>query len=115
MRNRWGKIKAQPLFDLICEWMEIKHKTTKPHHPWTNGQAEIMIRITKDHTIKVHHYQNIEQAIKDIKRFQDTWNYYKKLKVLKGKTPYGICCEWFRKKPEIFLRDPTILIKKRAS
>ena len=112
MRNRWGKIKAQPLFDLICEWMEIKHKTIKPYHPWTNGQAEIMIRITKDHTIKVHHYQNISEAIKDVKRFQDTWNYYKKLKVLKGKTPYEICCKWFKKKPEIFLRNPTILIEK---
>ena len=114
MRNRYGTIKAQPLFDLICEWLEIEHKTTKPYHPWTNGQAEIMVRIVKNHTTKVHHYQNVSEAIKDIKRFQDTWNYYKKLKVLQGKTPYEVCCEWFKKKPEIFLRNPTILIGKNS-
>lgn len=115
MRNRYGKIKAQPLFDIICEWLEIKHKTTKPYHPWTNGQAEIMIRIAKAHTTKAHRYQDISEAIKDIKRFQDTWNYYKKLKVLQGKTPYQVTCEWFEKKPEIFFRDPTILIEKELS
>lgn len=112
MRNRWGKINAQPLFDLICEWMEIKHKTTKPKHPWTNGQAERMVRTVKEHTIKAHYYQNVEQAIRDIKRFQDTHNYYRKLKVLQGKTPYQITCEWFKRKPEIFLRDPAISLGK---
>ena len=114
-RNRYGRIKTQPLFDLICEWLEIKHRTTKPYHPWTNGQAEIMVRITKAHTTKVNRYKDISDAIKDIKRFQDTWNYYKKLKVLQGKTPYEVTCEWYQKKPEIFLRDPTILIEKRTS
>ena len=114
MRNRWGKIKAQPLFDLICEWLKIKHRTTKPYHPWTNGQAEIMVRIAKNHTTRVHHYQNISETIKNIKRFQDAWNYYKRLKVLQGKMPYEVTCEWFKKKPEIFLRDPTILIEKNS-
>lgn len=115
MRNRWGKIKAQPLFDLICEWMEIEHRTTKVKHPWTNGQAEIMVKIVKAHTVKVHRYQEISEAIKDLKRFQDTHNYHRRLKVLQGKTPYQVCCEWFRKKPEIFLRDPTILIEKEPT
>lgn len=74
-----------------------------------------MVKITKDHTVKVYRYQDAPSAIKDIKRFQDTWNYYKRLKVLQGKTPYEVCCEWFKKKPEIFLRDPTRLIEKEPS
>lgn len=28
------------------------------------------------------------------------------------KTHYEVCCDWFKKKPEIFFRDPTILIEK---
>lgn len=114
MRNRWGKVETQALFDLICEWLEIKHRTTKVKHPWTNGQAERMIREVKENTIKIHHYRNIQEAISDLKRFQDTWNYYKRLKVLQGKTPYEACCQWFQKKPEIFLRNPTILIGKSS-
>ncbi len=108
MRNRYGRIKSQPLFDLICEWLEIEHRTTKPYHPWTNGQAERMVRTVKENTTKIHYYQEVKEAIKDIKRFQDTWNYYKKLKVLQGKTPYEVTLEWFQKKPEIFFRNPTI-------
>ena len=107
LKNRFGQIKSEALFDLICEWLEIKHKTTKAKHPWTNGQTERMVQTVKKYTIKAHHYQNIEEAIKDIKRFQDTHNYYRRLKSLQGKTPYQATCEWFLKKPEIFLRDPT--------
>lgn len=107
MRNRFGQIKTESLFDLICEWLEIKHKTTKVKHPWTNGQAERMVQTVKKHTIKIHHYQDVEGAIRDIKRFQDTHNYYRRLKSLQGKTPYQATYEWFVKKPEIFLRDLT--------
>ena len=27
-------------FDRVCRKHGIKHKLTKPSHPWTNGQAE---------------------------------------------------------------------------
>jgi len=115
MKNRFGQVKTESLFDLICQWLEIKHKTTKVKHPWTNGQAERIVRTVKKHTIKVHRYQNAEQAIKDIKRFQDAHNYYRRLKSLQGKTPYQATCQWFARKPEIFLRNPTTgqqIIKK---
>jgi hypothetical protein len=31
-----------------------------------------MIKIVKSQTIKLHHYQTPEEAIRDLKRFQDT-------------------------------------------
>jgi len=115
LRNRYGQAKKEALFDFICQWLEISHKTTKVKHPWTNGQAEVMIKIVKSQTVKIHHYQSPEETIKDLKRYQDTHNYYRKLKALSGKTPYEITCQWFEKKPEIFLRNPTLLIEKELT
>ena len=40
------------IFDRVCAEHGIKHKLTKPYHPWTNGQAERMNRTVKDATIK---------------------------------------------------------------
>lgn len=114
-RNRYRKAKSEALFDLICQWLEISHKVTKVKHPWTNGQAESMIKVVKNQTVKIHHYQTPEEAIRDLKRYQDTHNYYRKLKALQGKTPYQITCQWFEKKPEIFLRNPTLLTKKELT
>jgi len=67
-KNRYGKAKNEALFNLICQWLEISHQTTKVKHPWTNGQAEIMIKIVKNQAIKIHHYQSPEEAIKDLKK-----------------------------------------------
>ena len=36
-------------FDRACQNHGIKHRMTKPKHPWTNGQVERMNR-TKTHT-----------------------------------------------------------------
>lgn len=114
-RNRYGEAKQEALFDLVYQWLEISHKTTKVKHPWTNGQAESIIKVVKNQTVKVHRYQTPEEAIRALKRYQDTHNYYRKLKALQGKTPYQITCEWFQKKPEIFLRNPTLLIEKELT
>ncbi len=35
------------LFDRVCQAHGITHKLTKPYHPWTNGQAERMVRTIK--------------------------------------------------------------------
>lgn len=40
LTNRFGG----HIFDRICQTHGIKHKLTKPYHPWTNGQAERMNR-----------------------------------------------------------------------
>src|ERR1700730_7463639 len=47
------------VFDRICRENGITHKLTKPHHPWTNGQAERMNRTVKDATVHAFHYQTL--------------------------------------------------------
>jgi transposase-like protein len=40
------------IFDRVCESNGIEHRTTKPNHPWTNGQVERMNRTIKNATVK---------------------------------------------------------------
>lgn len=40
------------LFGRVCQENGSKHRLTKPYHPWTNGQAERMVRTTKEAAVK---------------------------------------------------------------
>lgn len=51
----WGK----HIFDGVCNEHGIQHKLTRPHYPWTNGQAERMNRTIKDARVKVFHYEDL--------------------------------------------------------
>jgi len=100
------------LFELVCELVGIKYRKTKAYHPWTNGLAERMVRTTKEHTTYLKHYQNMNEALTDIKYFQNIHNLQRKLKVLGYKTPYEATMEWFVKDPDIFLKNPTVLLTR---
>ncbi len=39
-------------FDFACAQLGIDHRLTKFNHPWTNGQAERMVRTVKEATIR---------------------------------------------------------------
>ncbi len=48
-------------FGYACATLGIQHRTTKPKHPWTNGQVERMNRTIKDATVKRFHYDDHDQ------------------------------------------------------
>lgn len=111
-KNRWGKVRSEGLLDIICQIAGIKHKLTKVKHPWTNGMAERAVRTTKDHTVKIHRWDNINEAIVDLKKFQDYHNFWRKQGVLGRKIPCDVMIEWFVKNPNIFLKNPYRMLKK---
>ncbi len=91
----------------ICDAWGIEQRFTKPAHPWANGQVERMNRTVKEATIKRFHYETTEQLNQHLQTFLAAYNHAKRLKRLKGLTPYEyICAEW-RKSPATFIRDPT--------
>jgi transposase-like protein len=109
----FGKeIKNEHLFELACKIFGIEHRKTKVRHPWTNGMAEKMVDITKDHTTRINHYKNSDEALADIKRFQIVHNFQRRLKALNFKSPYEVTMEWFIKEPNMFIFNPNELLTR---
>ena len=93
-------------FELACAQNDIDHRLTKPKHPWTNGQVERMNRTIKDATVKRFYYQSHDQLRSHLADFVSAYNFAKRLKTLKGLTPYEYICRVWTKAPERFTLDP---------
>jgi transposase-like protein len=93
-------------FDGICDEHGIEHRLTKINHPWTNGQVERMNRTIKDVTVKRFHYDDHDQLRRHLADFISAYNFARRLKTLKGLTPYEFICRTWAKEPKRFSRDP---------
>jgi transposase-like protein len=94
------------MFDLCCNEHGIEHRLTKPKHPWTNGQVERMNRTIKEATVKRYHYNSHEQLKTHMQDFLMAYNFARRLKTLKGLTPYEYVCKIWTEEPERFNVDP---------
>jgi hypothetical protein len=94
-------------FDHACEEHGIEHRLTKPYHPWTNGQVERMNRTLKDATVKRYHYESHDELRAHLRLFLDAYNHARRLKALRGLTPYEFICRAWTKEPERFRLDPS--------
>lgn len=94
------------IFDRVCHEHNIQHRLTKINHPWTNGQVERMNRTIKEATVKQYHYENQDQLEKHLEGFMTAYNYAKRLKTLKGLTPYEYICKIWTEDPKKFKQNP---------
>jgi len=95
------------MFDMRCHENGIEHRLTKIKHPWTNGQVERMNRTIKEATVKRFHYEDHNQLRTHLTDFINAYNYARRLKTLKGLTPYEYICKIWTKEPERFILNPT--------
>ena len=93
-------------FDKTCREHEIEHRLTKPNHPWTNGQVERMNRTIKEATVKRYHYDHHDQLRRHLADFLDAYNFARRLKTLKGLTPYEFICKQWTIEPKRFKLEP---------
>ena len=93
-------------FDVACARNDIEHRLTKPKHPWTNGQVERMNRTIKDATVKRFHYESHDELRSHLTNFVAAYNFAKRLKTLKGLTPYEFICKAWTNQPERFNLNP---------
>lgn len=95
------------LFDRICAANGIEHRLTKPNHPWTNGQVERMNRTIKEATVRRYHYGTHDQFREHLQTFVNAYNFAKRLKTLRGLTPFEHVVRCWTEEPERFINDPT--------
>ena len=95
------------MFDMRCHENGIEHRLTKIKHPWTNGQVERMNRTIKEATVKRYHYDRHAQLTAHLHDFIDAYNYGRRLKTLKGLTPFEYICKIWTTKPDRFILNPT--------
>ena len=93
-------------FEAACADLDIEHRLTKPCHPWTNGQVERMNRTIKDATVKRFHYASHDQLRQHLADFVAAYNFGRRLKTLKGLTPYEFICKCWTKEPGRFTLNP---------
>ena len=97
-------------FGRVCRAHGIRHKLTKPYHPWTNGQAERMVRTLKDATVRAYHYDTHADLATHLQAFVTARNFARHLKALRWRTPYQAVCAAWAADPKPFKLDPHHLI-----
>ena len=108
------------IFDRVCREHQIDHRLTRIKHPWScedqktvrwtvfpsGGQAERMNRTIKEATVKRFHYDNHNQLRGHLANFIGAYNFGRRLKTLKGLTPYEFICKQWTIEPERFTINP---------
>jgi transposase InsO family protein len=93
-------------FEYACALLDIDHRLTRPAHPWTNGQVERMNRTIKKATVRRFHYETHQDLERHLADFVNAYNFAKRLKTLKGLTPYEFICKTWTSQPERFNLNP---------
>ena len=94
------------MFDLRCRENGIEHRLTKIRHPWTNGQVERMNRTIKEATVKRYHYDTHQQLETHLADFIAAYNFARRLKSLRGLTPFEFICKTWAEQPQLFSQNP---------
>lgn len=94
------------MFDIRCHENGIEHRFTKINHPWTNGQVERMNRTIKEATVKRFHYDDHTQFEAHLADFIDAYNFGRRLKTLRGLTPYEFICKRWTSQTDLFIINP---------
>src|SRR5829696_4386279 len=104
-------------FDRACRSHGIEHRLTKPNHPWTNGQVERMNRTIKEATVQRYHYDRHDQLRRHLDDFVAAYNFGRRLKTLKGLTPYEFIQEMDKRASKVQARSnpPNAGTKQLAS
>lgn len=86
-------------FDQIWRANGIEHRSTKPNHPWTNGQVERMNRTPFTTT-------RMTSSRPHLSNFVTSYNFARRLKTLNGLTRYETICKAWTDEPHRFIIDP---------
>ncbi|WP_232481121.1 IS481 family transposase [Roseomonas sp. KE2513] len=101
-----GELFRAHAFEYACAQHSINHRLTKHRHPWTNGQVERMKRTIKEATVKRYHYETLDELRQHLDQFVAAYNFARRLKTLRGLTPYEAICKAWAEEPSRFIHNP---------
>src|SRR3546814_15081147 len=104
MRHRRGWLIH--IFERVCLENGIEHRLTKPYHPWTNRQAERMVRTIKEATVKSFHYASIQELRRHVSDCLSDYNLAKQLNHMTSRTPSETISELGKSKPDSIPAQP---------
>jgi len=104
-RARSASRSSSPNFDTFCARYGIQHRVTRPDYPWSREQVTRMNR-AYDAGAKVPYHQTRRQAEDSMLRYHRTYNFGKRLKALKGLTPYESICKVWEQNRKLFWTNP---------
>jgi transposase InsO family protein len=104
-----GEIFRAHAFEFACAKADIDHRLTKTKHPWNNDQVERMNRTLKEATVKRFYYETHQHFPQHLADFVNAYNFARRLKTIRGLTPYEYICSIWTKEPQRFKLNPTHL------
>ncbi len=88
-------------FSRTCWEIGIEHCLASQPHPWTRNSGSQMEGMLPNVTFTSGAY-----LAGLLGQFVHAYNFRRRLKTLRGKTPHEFLCQAWTEKPELFLRDP---------
>jgi transposase-like protein len=94
------------IFERVCQENDIEHRKTQVKHPWTNGQVERMNRTLKEATVQTFYYATHHELKEHLHSYLMAYNFAKRLKALKGLTPWQFILNQWTSHPHFFHTHP---------
>lgn len=94
------------IFERVCNENKIEHRKTKVKHPWTNGQVERMNRTLKEATVNNFYYASHDELKQHLHAYLMAYNFAKRLKAIKGNSPWQFILNQWTIHPEYFSINP---------
>jgi len=88
-------------FSRTCREMGIEHCLASNPDPWTHNSGSRMEDMLRDVTFASQAY-----LVRLLSQFVHAYNFRRRLKTLRGKTPHEFLCRAWTEKPDLFVRDP---------
>ena len=70
-------------------------------------RGERMNRTLKDATVRRYHYASHDELRRHLQLFLDAYNHARRLRTLRGLTPYEFICKAWTEQPSRFTSDPS--------
>lgn len=98
----FAAIGEESAFVRTCRERGIEHRLASAPDPWTRSPGARMGDMLQDNVT----FASEAYLVRLLSQFVQAYNFRRRLKTLRGKTPHDFLCQAWAENPEPFLRDP---------